>query len=185
MRFPILKSRSICCIKCVCIVIIIYTFSACLKTSNESWSISEIKALVGFIVSHGEDRKWAMHHRMEFWDSAALFVMNQAGTSHQRSGNFRIQFNKLVSTKFVIAGSSSRYKVVKWLKKKFSDPKSAEIFYISSLSVGVQVSITSSSKAVQTSSMHNIGVEVGVQTNGRIEVPVCRSVQTVQSNKRT
>ena len=75
--------------------------------------------------------------------------------------------------------------VVKWLKKKFSDPKSAEIFYISSLSVGVQVSITSSSKAVQTSSMHNIGVEVGVQTNGRIEVPVCRSVQTVQSNEAT
>ena len=119
-----MKSRFICCIKCVCIVTIINTFRACSKTSIESWSISEIKALVGFIVSHG---MWPMHHRIEFWDRAALFVMNPAGISHQRSGNFRIQFNKIVSTKFIIAGSSCRYKVVKWLKKKFSDPKSAEI----------------------------------------------------------
>ena len=69
-----MKSRFICCIKYVCIVTIINTFIACSKTSYESWSISEIKALVGFIVSHGEDRMWPMHHRMKFWDSAALLV---------------------------------------------------------------------------------------------------------------
>ena len=45
------------------------------------------------------------------------------------------------------------FKVVKWLKKKFDDPKSAQIFYLSSMSVGVQGSL---SGAVQK-------IDVGVQ----------------------
>lgn len=53
----------------------------------------------------------------------------------------------------MLVGSSCRFKVVKWLRKKFDDPKAAETFYSSSnVSVGVQVSVASLSVGVQTTS---------------------------------
>ena len=51
------------------VTIIINTFSARLKTSNESRSISEIKVPEGFTVSHGEDCMWPMH---QFWANASV-----------------------------------------------------------------------------------------------------------------
>ena len=125
------------------------------KASKESWSKAEVKALVAFIVSRG-NMQWPMHHRMEFWESAALFVKTQAGHLQQRSGNFMLA-SHCCHNSMLYAGLSCRFKVVKWLRKKFDDPKSAEIFYLSSVSVGVQVSL---SVAVQN-------VDVGVQTESR------------------
>ncbi len=54
--------------------------------------------------------------------------------------------------------------MVKWLKKKFDSPKTAEVFYFSTaMSVGVQTSYSKTSMAVQTGCGVDL-VDVGVQT---------------------
>ena len=58
------------------------------RRSNDTWSNAEIKALVEFILFHCEGNKWPSHHRMEFWNAAAAFVMTRAKASHQRSGKY-------------------------------------------------------------------------------------------------
>ena len=60
--------------------------------------------------------------------------------------------------------SSCRYKVVKWLKKKFDQPKSAEGFYfLKTLAVGTQTD-TSCSKSIVIQTETHTTCEVGVQT---------------------
>ncbi len=66
---------------------------------------------------------------------------------------------------FFVIDTSCRYKVVKWLKKKFDSPKTAEVFYFSTaMSVGVQTSYSKTSMAVQTGCSGVDLVDVGVQT---------------------
>lgn len=57
--------------------------------------------------------------------------------------------------------------MIKWLKKKFEDPRSAELFYSSSASVGVQISLPIA--------VH--GIDVGVQTleSWELEAPTASS----------
>ena len=56
------------------------------RTSADSWSEAEVKALVEFILFHCNGDKWPTHHQMEFWNSAACFIQTRAKTSHKISG---------------------------------------------------------------------------------------------------
>ena len=121
-----------------------------------------------FILSHGEEHIWPTHHRMEFWNQAALFVAGQAGTSHQRSGKHYFQHLAMkIHAKNNFSGPSCRFKVVKGLKKKFSNPKSASVFCSSvRVSLGVQATAPCVSVELQVGTGSITSTDVGVQTDG-------------------
>ena len=96
-----------------------------------NWDHQEVKALVIFILFHCKGDSWPCHKRMEVWDEAGKFIKMKCGSQHLRSGttfdNYFLRFN--VHYIYVSAGSACRYKVIGWLKKKFGNPREAELHY--------------------------------------------------------
>ena len=55
--------------------------------SPGTWSAEEVKALVEFVLFHGDPaEKWPSHKRQEFWDSAAKFVQRRSRATLRRTG---------------------------------------------------------------------------------------------------
>ena len=104
--------------------------SASVTVHTQTWSEDEIKALLEFLLFHGEAGAWPCHKRDAFWKGAASYVKICSKSSHERTGKHSVLiFFCHCSPLFCHSGNACRYKVVSWFKERFQCPTDAEAYY--------------------------------------------------------
>ena len=56
------------------------------KPRDEFWSQEEVKALVEFVLFHGQGKTWPCHKREVFWKAAGSFVQVRSKSVRERTG---------------------------------------------------------------------------------------------------
>lgn len=128
------------------------------------WSDAEVKAVVEFVLFHGDSTTWPTHNQLEFWSNAANFVKSRANSTCKRSGMYsKLRFELMISI-FIIIASACRYKVIVWLRRRYASPRQAEEFYFPELNLRAQTPTQTLNVEMQTdpTSVATVGIQTSL-----------------------
>ncbi len=76
----------------------------------DTWTKEENKALVEYVLFHGEPNVWPSHSKgSKFWQLAAEFVQQRSGASTKRTGELYHKFYSSLPQKFNLSMHASSY----------------------------------------------------------------------------